>query len=128
MNRIIYTSVILLLLVSTKAFSQNLNEEKDFYKATSYLLITVNSFERINNGTSTAKELLPTIENNVNTITIAFDGLKVKHKQDPNFKEFKTWVEGIRKSYELLKENDPVYYFGASLIKMNIIDFLQAEK
>lgn len=122
----------ILLLIFSALFTISLNAQElkttgSFYKATTYILTAINTFEEVNNGDLEKETAISRIEKNLNAINPNYELAKEKMSNDEDFKEFELWVLTIRKSLEMLKDDDPTYAFGCSLIKMNIYDFMNSK-
>lgn len=125
-------SILILLLIVSALLTTNLNAQElknteAFYKTTTNILTAINSFDEVNNG-NLGKEIGVTqIEKNLSVINTDYEFLKKDLPNDEDFNEYELWVLTIRKSLEMLKENDSTYAFGCSLIKMNIFDFMNSK-
>ncbi len=122
----------ILLLIFSALFTISLNAQElkttgSFYKTTTNILTAINTFDEVNNGDLEKETAIFRIEKNLNAINPNYDLAKEKLPNDEDFKEFELWVLTIRKSFEMLKEDDPTYSFGCSLIKMNIYDFMNSK-
>lgn len=122
----------ILLLMFSVLFTINLNAQElkntgSFYKTTTNILTAINSFDEVNKGYLEKETAITQIEKNLNAINPNYDLVKEKLPNDEDFKEFELWVLTLRKSLEMLKNNEPTYSLGCSLIKMNIFDFMNTK-
>lgn len=113
--------------MTTKLNAQELKTTGAFYKTTTNILTAINSFDEVNSGDLEKETAIVRIEKNLNAINPNYDLAKEKMPNDEDFKEFELWVLTIRKSLEMLKNDDPTYALGCSLIKMNIYDFMNSK-
>lgn len=122
-----YIFICLFALIFSFSNAQELKNTGEFYKTTTNILTAINTFDEVNNGGLEKKTAILRIEKNLNAIKPNYDLAKEKFPNDEDFKEYELWVLTIRKSLEMLKDNDPTFAFGCSLIKMNMFDFMNSK-
>lgn len=121
-----------LLLTFSALFTTNLNAQrlkttKEFYKTTTNILTAINSFDEVKDGNLDSEIGIEQIEKNLKAINANYESLKKDFGNDEDFKEYELWVLTIRKSLEMLKNDDSTFAFGCSLIRMNVFDFINSK-
>jgi|GEM_PF-2135751 len=124
MKKLILLVLLCALGATIKTNAQNLKREGEFFKATTHILVAFDSFADVNKGDKTKKEVLPLIEKNLTSIENSYNQLKTNFESDSDFKMFELWVQVIERCYTLLKDDDPSYYLGIYMTRLDINDFV----
>lgn len=130
MKNKILISVVLFSAFFFKMNGQNLKNDVVFFKSTTFVYSSLNSFEEIYNADdqkTVKKEMLPILQKNVSKLSSLYEEVKQKYSNDTDFKEFELWIQAISQSYEYLKNNDDTWMLGFTLIKMNVNDFVNSK-
>jgi hypothetical protein len=111
-------------LVSIDVSSQNLKQDCNFIRSTTYLLSTVSYLDDFMHEQVSKEEALKAVILNLRLINKISTNLEFNHSEDEDYKTYRGWVDGISKSIEFLKENNDSWMLMSSLIKLDINDFL----
>ncbi len=118
--------LILSVVLFAKASAQNLKNDCEFFKSTSFILTSINAIDEVlnsNNKNTDLKKLIPILETNNTKIEKSYQILKLKYSNDIDFVAYENWCLLIKKSSKMLKESDPIFELGLELIKVDLKDF-----
>lgn len=130
MKKNILLLLALSLMFSSKSIAQNLKNDCEFYKSTSFILTSINAIDEVlnsNDKNTDLKKLIPTLEINNAKIEKSYQILKSKYSSDTDFVVYENWCLLIKKSSKMLKENDPIFELGLQLVKDDLKDFFIAK-
>lgn len=126
MKKNILLILALSLMFSSKSIAQNLKNDCEFYKSTSFILTSINAIDEVlnsNDKNTDLKKLIPILETNNTKIEKSYQILKSKFSSDTDFVVYENWYLLIKKSIKMLKENDPIFELGLQLVKDDLKDF-----
>ncbi len=126
MKKNILLILALSLMFSSKSIAQNLKNDCEFYKSTSFILTSINAIDEVlnsNDKNTDLKKLIPILETNNTKIEKSYQILKSKFSSDTDFVVYENWCLLIKKSSKMLKENDPIFELGLQLVKDDLKDF-----
>jgi predicted nucleotidyltransferase len=126
MKKNILLILALSLMFSSKSIAQNLKNDCEFYKSTSFILTSINAIDEVlnsNDKNTDLKKLIPILETNNTKIEKSYQILKSKFSSDTDFVVYENWYLLIKKSSKMLKENDPIFELGLQLVKDDLKDF-----
>ena len=124
MKKLILLVLLCTLGTTIKTNAQNLKKKVEFFKATTHILVAFDSFADVNKGDKAKNEAFPLIEKNLNSIESSYNKLKSTFENDTDFKTFELWVQVVQRCYTLLKDDDPSYYLGVYMTRLDINDFV----
>ena len=122
--------LILSVLAFTKASAQNLKNDCEFYKTTTYLLSSLHTIDEVlksNDKETDLAKAMPSLKLNNAKIQKSFNILKLKYSKDKDFVEFENWCLFSNKTGTMLKENDKMLDLGLYLVQDGIINFLNTK-
>ena len=122
--------LILSVLAFTKASAQNLKNDCEFYKTTTYLLSSLHTIDEVlksNDKETDLAKAMPSLKLNNAKIQKSFTILKLKYSKDKDFVEFENWCLFSNKTGTMLKENDKMLDLGLYLVQDGIINFLNTK-
>ena len=121
------------VVLFAKASAQNLKNDCEFYKTTTYLLSSLYIIDEVlksdDKETDLAKSL-PILEKNKIKVEKSFNILKLKYSKDIDFKPFENWILFNRTAGKMLKESqesqekNSTFTLGLYLINLDLNDFL----
>lgn len=126
MKKNILLILALSLMFSSKSIAQNLKNDCEFYKSTSFILTSINAIDEVlnsNDKNTDLKKLIPILETNNTKIEKSYQILKSKFSSDTDFVVYENWYLLIKKSIKMLKEDDPIFELGLQLVKDDLKDF-----
>ncbi|OWP85000.1 hypothetical protein BWK59_02540 [Flavobacterium davisii] len=122
--------LILSVMLFAKASAQNLKNDCEFYKTTTYLLSSLQTVDSVlksdNKSTDLTKEI-PSLKANNSRIQKSYNILKLKYAKDKDFVEFENWCLFSNKIEAMLNKNDQTLEFGLYLVKDGIVYFLNTK-
>lgn len=124
MKKSIFLIPLFTILLCVNVNAQNLKKEREFFKATTYLLVTFDLFDSVNKQDISKQEASSLIEKNLVSINNSYNVLKPSFENDIDFKNFELWVQGVNRYLDLMKEDDPSYVLGVYLMRLDINDFI----
>lgn len=129
MKKIVFILIFSVVLFA-KASAQNLKNDCEFYKTTTYLLsslYTVDEVLKSNDKETDLAKAMPSLKLNNAKIQKYYNLLKLKYSKDKDFVEFENWCLFSNKTATMLKENDKMLDLGLYLVQDGIINFLNTK-
>lgn len=133
MKKTIFFVLIFSVSLLTKVNAQNLKNDCEFYKSTTYLLSSLHTIDGVvksNYSETDLTKALPILEKNKSKIEKSFSILKLKYSKDKDFKTYENWILFNRNVAKMLQENQESqeknanFTLGLYLINLDINDFL----
>mgnify|MGYP002795206515 CR=1 FL=1 len=110
--------------------SQELMSNPAFLKANLYMQNSIILFDEIYNASNQreeGKKKLDILQANIDKANKFYLRVKQTNPEGEMFKTFEENFQTIKKSKELLEENDGSWAFAYTLVKLNLQDFLNDE-
>ena len=134
MKKTILIMLIFSASLTQNLFSQNLNSDVNFLKATNNLWSATYSFGNVmksNNQSEERLTALPLLKSNIESARKYFIEINLKYPNDKDLKQLDLWIKTMEKSYENLNSNkwnsDPLWQMGFTLINMDLMDFVNGK-
>ena len=124
--------LIFSVVLFAKASAQNLKNDIDFYKTTTYLLSSLHTIDGVvksKYNETDLKNALPILEKNKSKIEKSFNILKLKYSKDKDFTTYENWILFNRNISKMLQESqesqekNSSFTLGLYLINLDINDF-----
>ena len=126
MKKLILFFVFVVSLGITKTNAQNLKNDTEFFKTSTYIYTALGNFDEVYKSEDremVRTEKLPLLMKNIERINFSYDLIKNKYSTDRDFKQFDLWVKGINTYYKMLQEQNETWMLGFSLTKMDVLEF-----
>lgn len=126
MKKLILFFVFVISLGFTKTNAQNLKNDPEFFKTSTYIYTALGNFDEVYKAEDRDKvrtDKLPLLKRNIEKINVSYNLIKNKYTTDSDFKQFDLWVKGINTYYKMLQEDDETWMLGFSLTKLDILEF-----
>jgi hypothetical protein len=133
MKKTIFLVLIFSVSLLTKVNSQNLKNDCEFYKSTTYLLSSLHTIDGVvksKYNETDLKNALLLLEKNKSKIEKSFNILKLKYSKDKDFTTYENWILFNRNISKMLQESqesqekNSSFTLGLYLINLDINDFL----
>ncbi len=129
MKKVVF--LFLIALGSSNIMSaQELMSNPDFLKANLYMQNSIILFDEIYNAANQNEEgqsKMNVLQANIDKANKFYLRVKQTNPEGEMFKTFEENFQTIKKSKELLEENDGSWAFAYTLVKLNLQDFLNDE-